>query len=98
MIAVKVRESPTERVSSSFFARQAAAVAMAAEVPHTDISAEMTMFRVLEGIFSTFCPKMKVEISTMGVTTQATKIPGTPMARILPKSTSAPSRTRPVLM
>ena len=36
----------------------AAAVAMAAEVPHTDMSAEMTMFRVREGILSTFWPKM----------------------------------------
>ena len=66
MIAVNARERPTERVSSSFFARQAAAVAMAAEVPHTDMSAEMTMFSVLEGIFRIFWPKMKVLISTMG--------------------------------
>ena len=85
-------------MSSSFLARAAAAVAMAAEVPHTDISAEMTMFRVREGILSTFWPKMKVEISTIGVTTQATKMPGMPMAMILWKSTSAPSRTRPILM
>ena len=32
MMAVKQRERPTETVSSSFFARQAAAVAMAAEM------------------------------------------------------------------
>lgn len=54
MIAVKVRERPTARVSSSFFARQAAAVAIAAEVPQTDISAEIVMFRVLDSIFNTF--------------------------------------------
>jgi hypothetical protein len=35
-------------------ARQAAAVAMAAEVPHTLMSALMVMFSVLEGIFKTF--------------------------------------------
>ena len=98
MMAVKVRDRPMDRVSSSFLARQAAAVAMAAEVPHTDMSAEMTMFRVREGILSTFWPKMKVLMSTMGVTTQATKMPGIPMARILWNSTSAPSSTRPVLM
>ena len=33
MMAVKTMERPTERVSSSFLARQAAATAMAAEVP-----------------------------------------------------------------
>ena len=58
MMAVKTRERPMDRVNSSFLARQAAAVAMAAEVPQTDMSAEMTMFRVLEGIFSTTWPKM----------------------------------------
>ena len=34
----------------------------------------------------------------MGVTTQATKMPGMPMARILLNRTSAPSSTRPALM
>jgi hypothetical protein len=58
MMAVKTRDRPMDRVSSSFLARQAAAVAMAAETPQTDMSAEMTMLRVLEGIFSTFWPKM----------------------------------------
>ena len=83
MMAVKVRDRPMDRVSSSFLARQAAAVAMAAEVPHTDMSEEMVMFRVAEGILRTFWPKMKVVMSTMGVTTQATKMPGVPMATIL---------------
>ena len=58
MMAVNTMERPTDRVSSSFLARQAAATAIAAEVPHTDMSAEMVMFRVLEGIFRTFWPKM----------------------------------------
>jgi len=43
-------------VSSSFLARQAAAVAMAAETPHTDMSAEMVMFSVLDGILTIFWP------------------------------------------
>jgi hypothetical protein len=34
----------------------------------------------------------------MGVTTQATKMPGMPMLRILPNRISAPKSTRPVLM
>ncbi len=58
MMAVKVRERPMERVSSSFLARAAAAVAMAADVPQTLMSAEITMLRVREGILMTFWPKM----------------------------------------
>jgi len=58
MTAVKTSESPTARVSSSFLALQAAAVAMAAETPQTDMSAEMVMLRVLDGIFTTIWPKM----------------------------------------
>ena len=58
MMEVKMSESPTARVSSSFFARHAAAVAIAAETPQTDMSAEIVMLSVFEGIFSTFWPKM----------------------------------------
>jgi hypothetical protein len=58
IMAVKTRLSPTARVSSSFLARQAAAVAMAAETPQTLMSALIVMLRVLEGIFTTVCPKM----------------------------------------
>ena len=58
IMAVKTSDRPIESVNSSFLARQAAAVAMAAEVPQTDISAEITTLRVLDGIFMTFWPKM----------------------------------------
>jgi hypothetical protein len=58
MMEVNINERPTARVSSSFFALQAAAVAMAAETPQTDMSAETVIFRVFEGILMTFCPKM----------------------------------------
>ena len=51
MMEVNTRESPTARVSSSFLALHALAVAMAADTPQTDMSAEMVMFRVLLGIF-----------------------------------------------
>jgi len=54
MIDVNIRDIPTAKVSSSFFALQAAAVAIAAETPHTDMSAEIVMFRVFEGIFNIF--------------------------------------------
>ncbi len=54
MIAVKTRERPTARVSSSFLARHAAAVAMAADTPQTDMSAEMVMFSVLDCRPTTF--------------------------------------------
>ena len=54
MMEVNTRLSPTARVSSSFFALQAAAVAIAAETPHTDMSAEIVMFNVFDGILSTF--------------------------------------------
>ena len=54
--AVKIMDRPMARVSSSFLALQAAAVAMAAETPQTDMSAEMVMFRVLDCIFRIFWP------------------------------------------
>ena len=55
-MAVKTMDRPMASVSSSFLARQAAAVAMAAETPQTDMSAEMVMFSVLEGILTIFWP------------------------------------------
>ena len=47
---------PMASDSSSFFARQAAAVAMAADTPQTDISAEITIFSEREGIRSSRWP------------------------------------------
>ena len=58
MMTVNESDSPIASDSSSFFALQAAAVAIAADTPHTDMSAEITMFSEGDGIFSTFCPKM----------------------------------------
>jgi hypothetical protein len=56
MTAVKASEMPMASDSSSFFARQAAAVAMAAETPQTDISAEITMFSDRDGMRSSRWP------------------------------------------
>jgi hypothetical protein len=47
---VKISDSPIASDSSSFFARQAAAVATAAETPQTDISAEITIFNEGDGM------------------------------------------------
>ncbi len=91
-------DKPTAVVSSSLLALQAAAVAMAADTPQTDMSALIVMLRVLEPILSTFWPNQNVVINTTGVTIQATKIPGRPIASILPNNTSAPSMMSPVLM
>ena len=56
MTTVKASDRPIASDSSSFFARQAAAVAMAAETPQTDMSAQITMFSDRDGIRSTRCP------------------------------------------
>ena len=56
MIAVNRIEIPTDKVSSSFLARQAAAAAIAADTPLTDISAETVMFSSLDSILTTFWP------------------------------------------
>ena len=53
---VKASERPIARDNSSFLARQAAAVAIAAETPQTDMSAEITMQRDREGIRITCTP------------------------------------------
>ena len=56
MMEVKTRERPTESVSSSFLALQAAAVAMAAETPQTLMSEQMVALRRLDWILRTFWP------------------------------------------
>src|SRR6056297_1048136 len=98
MITVKDSDMPIARDNSSFLALHAAAVAIAAETPHTDMSAEITIFNDGEEIFSTFWPKINVLINTIGVTTQATKMPGTPSTNNRLINTSAPNNTKPVLM
>ncbi len=76
MITVKNNEMLIANDSSSFLARQLAAVAIAAETPHTDMSALITMFSERLGIFRMRVPNQYVVINTIGVTTQATKMPG----------------------
>ena len=95
---VKISVMPTPRVSSSFLAREAAATAMAADTPQTDVAAAMMITSGLLTIFSTRVPKSHMKMITVGVTIQATIRPGMPMLRILPNRISAPSSTSPVLM
>ena len=75
---------------SAFLARQAAATAMAAETPHTEVAAAMMMVRVREDIFSHRVPNSHMKMMTVGVTTQATSSPGRPSCRISEKRISAP--------
>ena len=42
IITVKINDKPTANVKSVFLALHAAAVAIAADVPHTDVAAEIT--------------------------------------------------------
>ena len=98
MITVKVRDRPIASDSSERLALHAAAVAIAADTPQTDMSAEITMFNVGEAIRRIRCPNQNVPTRTIGVTTQATNMPGNPKANKRPTRISAPSRTRPVLM
>ena len=56
IITVKKSDRPIASVSSSFFARQAAAVAIAAETPQTDMSAETTMQSDRDGILRRCTP------------------------------------------
>ena len=98
MTTVKIRVMPTARVSSSFFARAAAATAIAAETPQTDVAAAMTMTSEGLAIFSTRVPKRYMKTRTIGVTSQATKSPGAPRVRTRLNRISAPSSTSPVLM
>ena len=95
---VKMSDMPTASVSSCLRARAAAATAMAAETPQTDVAAAMTMTSDRLPMRRKRTPNWYMNRMTIGVTNQATKSPGAPRRRMLPKSTSAPSSTRPVLM
>jgi hypothetical protein len=98
MSTVKTSDRPMASDNSSFFARQAAPVAIAADTPHTDMSAVTTMHRDREGIFSRCTPAQYVATSTIGVTIHDVITPGRPSSSSRLKSTSAPKMTRPVLM
>ena len=95
---VKMSDMPTASVSSCFRARAAAATAMAADTPHTEVAAAMTITSDRLPIFRYPTPNRYMKKMTIGVTSQATNSPGRPRLRMLPKRISAPSRTSPVLM
>ena len=95
---VKMSDMPTASVSSCLCARAAAATAMAAETPQTDVAAAMTITSDRLPIFRKRTPKRYMKTMTSGVTSQATKSPGRPRLRMLPNRISAPSSTSPVLM
>ena len=60
---------------SSFLHLAAAPVAMAADVPQTDVAAASVMTSGLFWIFSTFVPNHHIKMMTMGVTIQAMPSP-----------------------
>jgi len=95
---VKISVMPTPRVRSSFLARQAAAVAIAADTPQTEVALAMMIASFLFFIFNQRVAKMNMKMTTTGVTIQATINPGGPRERIFPNRISAPRSTRPVLM
>ena len=98
MSTVKISDMPTASVSSSFLARAAAAAAIAADTPHTEVAAAITMTSDGLAIFSTRVPNWYMKMMTVGVTNQATNKPGIPRLRTLPNRISAPRSTRPVLI
>jgi len=98
IIAVNTNDKPTARVNSSFLARQAEAAAIAADTPQTDMSEQITAFKRFDGMATIFCPNQYVISQTVGVTTQATKIPAVPIVIIFSNKILAPNRTKPVLM
>ena len=71
IITVKINDKPTANVKSVFLALHAAAVAIAADVPHTDVAAEITITIGLFFIFNTLVPNNHMKIITVGVTNQA---------------------------
>ena len=95
---VKISDMPTASVSSCRRARAAAATAMAADTPQTEVAAAMTITSDRLPIRRTRTPNWYMKTRTTGVTSQATNSPGAPRRRTLPNRTSAPSSTRPVLM
>ena len=71
MRTVKMSEVPTANARSVFFALAAAAAAMAAEVPQTEVAAATVMTSGLFLIFSTLTPNHHMKTMTIGVTPQA---------------------------
>ena len=71
MRIVNMMEMEMARERSSFFALAAAPVAMAAEVPQTDVADARVITRGLLSILSTLVPNHHMKMMTMGVTIQA---------------------------
>jgi hypothetical protein len=95
---VKIKDIPTANVKSVFLALQAAAVAIAAEVPHTDVAAAIVITIRLFFIFKILVPKIHMKIITIGVTNQAIPKPYKPNFLMFANITVAPINTNPVLM
>ncbi len=89
-------EMASER--SSFLARAAAPVAMAALVPQTDVADAMVITSGLLSILSTRVPNHHMKMITSGVTIHAIPRPYRPNLAMLLNSTEKPIITRPVLM
>lgn len=75
MRTVKTSDVPTANARSVFFAFAAAAAAIAAEVPQTDVAAAIVMTSGLFRILSTFVPYHHMKTMTTGVTPQAMPSP-----------------------
>ena len=68
---VKIMEMLMANDRSSFLALEAAPVAMAALVPHTEVAEAKVMTKGLLSIFSTLVPNHHIKMMTMGVTIHA---------------------------
>ena len=69
MVKMMEMEIATDR--SSFFAPEAAPVAIAAEVPQTEVAADKVISKGLLVILSTLLPNHHMKMITIGVTPQA---------------------------
>ena len=98
MITVKIIEIETASERSVFFAFEAAPVAIAADVPHTDVAVATVITNGLLSIFKTLVPKNHIKIITIGVTIQAIPSPYNPKLTILLKSTENPITTNPAFI
>ena len=78
MITVKNSDRAIVSEISSFFARQAAPTAIAAETPQTDMSAESVMQSDRDGTRRMWAPNRYVATRTTGVTIHAVMMPGNP--------------------
>ena len=66
---VNIRDKPIAKVKSFFLAPEAAAAAIAADTPHTEVAVAITITIGLDTIFKNLVPKIHMKI--IGVTNQA---------------------------